>query len=161
MRKQSILVIHNINNINMKIVNKIGFTLSLFLTLTIWGCTEADEEFVHDSNLISQMICRASHGGSEFIGEIHEYDKDGNLQTGEFTQADVEGGYGLILFEVSKSLEDEINLQNIYLVATLTWDQSITPTLSGRHDITGDGIIITVKSGTGTTRQYRVRGYYQ
>jgi len=107
------------------------------------------------------MICKASHGSSEFRGIIYEFDKNSNPVSGEYTQKDVEGGFGLIIFEISKSLEDDVNLKNIYLVATLTWDQSITPSLSGQHDITGDGIIISVKSGVGTTRQYRVRGVYQ
>ena len=129
--------------------------------MLLGACAEADKEFVHDSNTISQMICKAVHGGSEFRGEIYEYDRNGQEVTGEFTQQDVEGGYGIILFEVLQTLQDDVDLTNIYLVATLTWDQFITPSLSGRHDITGDGIIITVKSGVGTTRQYRVRGYYE
>ena len=145
----------------MKIIKNIGLILTASLAILLWSCTEADKEFVHDSNTISQLICRASHGSSEFRGEIHEFDKNGNEVSSGFTQKEVEGGYGIILFEISKSLQDDVNLSNIYLIATLTWDQSITPSLSGRHDITGDGIIITVKSGIGTTRQYRVRGYYQ
>ncbi|MCL1933308.1 MAG: hypothetical protein FWF53_05820 [Candidatus Azobacteroides sp.] len=145
----------------MKIINKTGFISGIFMMILLWSCDKADQEFVHDSNTISQMICKASHGSSEFRGEIHEFDKNEKEVTGEFTQQDVEGGYGIILFEISKSLQDDVNLANIYLVATLTWDQSVTPSLSGRHDITGDGIIITVESGVGTTRQYRVRGYYQ
>lgn len=145
----------------MKIIKKIGLILSISMTVLLWNCAEADKEFVHDTNTISQMVCSASHGSSEFLGEIHEYDKNGNEVTGSFTQQDVEGGYGLILFHISQSLQNDVNLTNIYLIATLTWDEFVTPSLSGRHDITGDGIIITVKSGVGTTRQYRVRGDYQ
>ena len=145
----------------MKIIKKIGIILGVSMTILLWNCAEADKEFVHDSNTISQMICRASHGSSEFRGEIHEFDKGGKEVASDFAQQEVEGGYGIILFEISQSLKDDVDLSNVYLVATLTWDQSITPSLSGRHDITGDGIIITVKSGIGTTRQYRVRGYYQ
>ena len=135
--------------------------ISICVFCFAWGCTEADSEFVHDDNLISQMVCKASHGSSEFLGEIYEYNKDGVLMSGSFTQADVEGGYGLIIFTISKSLEDDVDLTNIYLTATITYDEFISPTLSGKHDITGDGIIITVTSGVGTTRQYRVRGYYE
>jgi len=144
--------------INMK---NIALFICASITIILCGCVEADKEFVHDSNTISQMICRASHGSSEFRGEIFEFTKDGKEAPENFTQKDVEGGYGLILFEISKSLQEDVDLTNIYLVATLTWDQFITPSLSGRHDITGDGIIITVKSGVGTTRQYRIRGFYQ
>ena len=146
----------------MKIRNIIGtLILSIFITISFWSCAEADPEFVHDTNTISQMICRASHQGSAFLGEIYEYNKAGELVTEKFTQEDVEGGYGIIIFAVSKSLERDVDLSNIYLVATVTYDEFITPSLTGRHDITGDGIIITVKSGVGTTRQYRVRGYYE
>ena len=143
----------------MKTVYQTSIMLMASVAL-LWSCGKADKEFVHDSTVISQMICKAKHGSSEFLGTIYEYDKGGGLIAGEFTQEEVEGGYGIIIFTISGTLEDEVNLQNIYLTATLSWDQTITPTLSGRHDITGEGIIITVKSGTGTTRQYRVRGYY-
>lgn len=147
----------------MKIINKIEvWMLSVFmLTTLLQSCTEADNEFVHKTNTISQMICKAAHGSSEFRGTIYEYDKDEKLVTGNFTQENVEGGYGLILFAISKSLEADVDLTNIYLTATLTYDEFITPSLSGKHNITGDGIIVTVKSGIGTTRRYRVRGYYE
>ena len=144
-----------------KIVNqKSKMILIALMAMLLWSCAEAEKEYVHDSNTISQMICRASHGSSEFIGTIYEYDKNGGAITGEFTQEQVEGGYGIIIFEVPSTMENEVDLTNIYLVANLSWDQFITPSLSGRHDITGDGIIITVQSGTGSKRQYRVRGYY-
>lgn len=135
--------------------------LSVLFAISMWNCAEADEEFVHDTNTISQMICKASHGSSEFRGTIYEYDKNGVLVAEDFTQSDVEGGYGLIIFAISQSLADDVDLTNIYLTATVTYDEFITPSLTGRHDITGEGIIITVKSGVGTTRQYRVRGYYE
>ena len=144
----------------MKIIHQTGVILMVSTIMLLWGCGKADKEFVHDSTVISQMICKAKHGSSEFIGTIYEYDKNGDLVAGEFTQEEVEGGYGIIIFTISRTLEDEVDLQNIYLVATLSWDQSITPTMSGRHDITGEGIIIRVKSGEGTNRRYRVRGYY-
>lgn len=147
----------------MKNIYKTGTAvLSVLMMVLFWGgCADADPEFVHDKNTISQMVCRALHGGGEYLGEIYEYNKAGELVTSQFTQEDVEGGYGLIIFNISKSLEKDVNLTNIYLVATVTYDEFITPSLSGRHDITGDGIIITVKSGVGTTRQYRVRGEYE
>lgn len=146
----------------MKRLNKIGILiLNISMAVLLWSCTDADNEFIHDTNLISQMVCKASHSGSEFRGTIYEYNKDQELMTGDFTQKDVEGGYGLILFAISKSLSDDVDLSDIYLRATVTYDEFITPSLSGKHDITGDGIIITVKSGVGTTRQYRVRGYYE
>lgn len=148
----------------MRTIYKIGIlVLSISMAITLCNCADENDDyiFVHDTNTISQMICKASHSGSEFRGEIYEYNKDGEMIEGTFTQQDIEGGYGLILFVISKSLENDVDLSNIYLAATVTYDEFITPSLSGRHDITGDGIIITVKSGVGTTRQYRVRGYYE
>jgi len=146
----------------MKNIKKISlFFCVCSMTVLLWNCAKADKEFVHDSNIISQMICKAAHGSSEFRGVISEFDKNGNPLADKFEQKDAEGGYGIIMFEISKSLQDDVNLENIYLVATLTWDQSITPSLSGRHNITGDGIVITVKSGVGSERQYRIRGIYK
>jgi hypothetical protein len=126
-----------------------------------WNCAEADSGFVHDTNTISQMVCRTSPSGTDNLGTIYEYDKDGERVVGAFTQNDVEGGYGLILFPISISLQDNVDLTNIYLRANVGWDAIITPPLSGAHDITGDGIIITVKSGIGTIRQYRIKGFYE
>jgi len=37
----------------------------------------------------------------------------------------------------------------------------ITPTLTGKKDISGEGLIITVTSGEKTKRQYRVRGFFE
>jgi len=143
------------------IVKNLGLMLCVSIAVLLWSCAKADKEYIHDTNTISQMVCSASHGSSEFRGKIHEFDKDGNELPEGFTQQQAEGGYGIILFEISQSLSDDVDISNVYLVATLKYDESITPSLSGRHNITGDGIIFTVKSGIGTTRQYRVRGYYQ
>lgn len=148
----------------MKISNKLGiFLLTLSMLSLLWCCESPDDEqFIHDSNLISQIVCKPSRGGAEYIGGIYEYNKNGDLMSGEFTHEEVEGGYGLILFAISQSLEDDVDLTNIYLTANLTYDEILTPSLSGMHDITGDeGITITVTSGLGTTRQYRIRGYYE
>lgn len=137
--------------------------LAITMVTSMWSCADVNEEyvFIHDSNVISQMICKASHSSGEFRGEITEFNKNGDIVEGTIIQENIEGGYGLILFEIPKSLENDIDLTNVYLIATVTFDAFITPTLSGKHDITGDGIIITVKSGVGTTRQYRVRGFYE
>lgn len=133
------------------------------MAASLWSCADLNEEyvFVHDTNTISQMVCRASHSAGEYRGEITEFNKNGEIVEGDFSQEDVEGGYGLIIFELPETLKDDVDLTSVYLIATVTYDEFITPSLSGRHDITGDGIIITVKSGVGTTRQYRVRGYYE
>lgn len=145
------------------IYNKIGaFALTVLMTASLLSCADVNEEFVfvHDTNTIEAMFASASHGATLFAGQITEFNKAGQIVEPNFTQQEVEGGYGLILFAIPKSLENDIDLTNVYLRANVTYDVFITPGLSGRHDITGDGIIITAKSGTGTTRQYRVRGFY-
>jgi hypothetical protein len=151
-------------NAKMKIVTKIGILmLTVSMTISMWSCADVNEDyvFIHDTNTISQMICKSSHSAGEFRGEITEFNKDDEIVGGSFTQEDVEGGYGLILFAIPKSLENDVDLTSIYLIATVTYDEFITPSLSGKHDITGEGIIITVTSGVGTKRQYRVRGFYE
>jgi hypothetical protein len=157
-------VIITIKRDMMKIIDKIGILIIPFaLALSLWSCAEVNDEyvFIHDTNTISQMVCRASHSSGEYRGEITEFDKDDNIVEGPFNQEDIEGGYGLILFKIPKTLEKDVDLTNVYLIATVTYDVFITPSLTGKHDISSDGIIITVKSGVGTTRQYRVRGYYE
>ncbi|MDR1719559.1 MAG: hypothetical protein LBR67_05475 [Dysgonamonadaceae bacterium] len=147
------------NNIKLY---KTGILLAFIaILLSTPGCTKVDEDFIHDTNTIEQLILKPSHAGAEYRGEIHEFDKDGNEVFGTFEQQDVEGGYGLILFALSESLKNDVDLTNVFLRATVTYDEFITPSLSGKHDITGDGIIVKVTSGTGTTRQYRIRGYYE
>ncbi|MDR0729753.1 MAG: hypothetical protein LBF19_06515 [Prevotellaceae bacterium] len=146
----------------MKTIKKLGLLAGcLFVAISLWNCAEANPEYVHDTNTISQMVCRTSPAGADYRGVIYEYDKEENLVTGAFTQQDVEGGYGLILFSIPLSLQNDVDLSKVYLRATVTWDEIITPSLSGTHDITGDGIMITVTSGVGTTRQYRIRGFYE
>ena len=139
---------------------KIRLILVVAIMFALYGCPKADEEFVHESNTISSIICRGKVLGTEVEGIIHEFDKNGVEITGVFTQEEVEGGSGLIIFSVPAIWNDEIDLTSVMLMARLTWDQIITPSLMGRHDITGEGIIISVKSGAGTIRQYRIRGEY-
>lgn len=147
----------------MKTLRKIGLLLSAITMLIAFNnCEDPKELFIHDTNLISQMVCKASHGGAEYIGSIHEYNKEGELMSGNFSQEDIEGGYGLILFAISESLREDIDLTDVYLAATVSYDEIISPSLTSKHDISGEeGIIITVTSGIGTTRQYRIRGYYE
>lgn len=146
----------------MKSFIKTGVILSVIMTMMLWNCAEADKEFVHDSNTIDRMICKATKDGTEFAGTITEYDKDRNpVPAHSVTQQKVEGGYGIINIEIPERYKEEIDLENVYLVASLSWDQSITPSLSGTHDITGEGIVVTVKSGVGTKRNYRIQGFYE
>jgi len=150
---------------NMKTRNKIGYSIYILcfflMALMVQSCAKANEEFVHETNTISQMICKGSLSGGEYAGTIYEYNKKGELMTGSFTNEEINGGYGIIMLSIPESLRKDVDLTKVYLRATVTYDEMITPSLLGYHDISGDGIIITVKSGTGTTRQYRVRGVYE
>jgi hypothetical protein len=149
---------------DMKRIYKTGiWILFILISISQWNCAKENEEFIytHDTNLITQMVCKASQSSGEFRAEIYEFNKDGVMVEEGFTQQDVEGGYGLILFPISKSMENDVDLKNMILRATVTYDVIITPTLSGRHDISGEGMIITVESGEKTKRQYRVRGYFE
>jgi hypothetical protein len=155
-------MVNNQKQSKMKTIYKTGLLLlSVFMAMAGWSCVEPDAKFAHYTNTISQMVCRTSPSGSDYLGTIYEYDKDENIVTGAFTQKDVEGGYGQILFPISISLQNDVDLTKIYLRATVTYDEIITPSLSGTHDITGEGIVITVKSGVGTTRQYYIKGSYE
>lgn len=147
----------------MKVGKYLTRCFGMFALLLFCACAKENEEyiFIHENNLITQLVCSASHSSGEFRGEIHEYNKEGERMEGNFTLEDVQDGYGLILVPISKTLENDVDLTNIYLRATVTYDAIISPSLSGRHDISGEGLIITVTSGENTKRQYRIRGYYE
>lgn len=146
----------------MKSFNKTGVILCVVISLILGNCAKADKEFVHDSNTIAKLSCRATHTSTLFEGLITEYDKEGNEVRGIFEQKDVEGGYGIISIKIPEHYSNEIDLHDVYLYATLSWDQSITPSLTGKQDISGEeGLLITVKSGVGTRRMYRIKGYIE
>ncbi|MFV0506857.1 MAG: hypothetical protein ACK5L5_09155 [Bacteroidales bacterium] len=148
----------------MRYIKKIQLLTSCIAVLGLmWACQEPDENFVHDTNVISSMMCFSSAETMQYNGEIHEYDKDGNIIPADsITQARAEGGYGLILFRIPTTVSEELVLSDVQLAAAVSFDEMITPSLSGRHNIgTEEGIIITVTSGVGTTRQYRIRGMYE
>ncbi len=146
--------------------------LSLFvilMSLGLNGCTEADHEFVHTDNLISEMVCMSgrTNDAPTLTGTIYEYDKNGELLEPGFTFADTEGGSGVITFVVPVADRKKFDLTSVYLRATLTWDEVITPSLTyKRHNILvddehPDGMVIAVKSGIGTVRKYRIMGIYE
>lgn len=124
------------------------------------GCESADPEFVHTDNLINQLFMMTTLQGNQHTFTIDEYDAHGNLVTGRVSAEDVEGGYGIAHIEFPLYQMDEIDLTNVYLVAHVGYDVIITPGLQGTHDITGDGIVISAKAGSGKVRKYRVYGEY-
>lgn len=152
----------------MKILkfNIIALALAI-VTFGFAGCSEADPEFVHTDNFISAMVCMNDrvNGASTINGIIYEYDKNGQLLDKNFTAEQAEGGSGVVMFVVSQEDREDFDLTRVYLRATLTWDESITPTLSGLQNIDPverpEGIVVGVKSGVGKVRKYRIMGIYE
>ncbi len=147
--------------------NIIAFALFL-VTIGFSGCGKVDEDFVHTDNLISAMVCMngRTNDALSIDGTIYEYDKDGQLLPADFTPEQAEGGSGVIVFIVSQHDREDFDLTRVYLRATLTWDEFITPSLSGLKDIlvteeNPGGLEITVTSGVGTQRKYRIMGTYE
>ncbi|MDE5554767.1 MAG: hypothetical protein K2J10_06245 [Muribaculaceae bacterium] len=152
----------------MKILkfNIIALALAI-VTLGFTACSEADPEFVHTDNFISAMVCMngRTNDASSINGIIYEYDKNNQLLEKGFTPEEAEGGSGVIMFVVSQEEREDFDLTRVYLRATLTWDESITPTLSGLQNIDPverpEGMVIGVKSGVGKVRKYRIMGVYE
>lgn len=150
---------------NLK-TNIIALALA-FVTLGFCGCAEADPEFVHTDNFISAMVCMngRTNDASSITGTIYEYDKDGVILQNGFTPEEAEGGSGVITFTVSQEEREDFDLTRVYLRATLTWDEFITPSLSGIQNIDPterpEGIVVGVKSGVGKVRKYRIMGFYE
>lgn len=132
------------------------------------SCAEADEDFVHDNNLISVMRLSMTPSTDGMAGVITEYNAAGEVVSGEaLTAKAVQGGYGTIEYILPRKFIGSYNLEDCYLTASLTYDETITPPLS-RHNITNrdaegvaQGIEITVTSGIGTIRRYKVIGYFE
>ena len=145
--------------------------LVLFLSLVVLGltgCKEADENFIHTDNLIHAMEIHDTRLLSQksIAGTIYEYDKLGNLISEGFTAEEAEGGSGVVVFVVGPTDRNDFDLTNIFITATLTYDEVITPTLVGRHNILvddehPDGMVVAVTSGIGTVRKYRIMGIYE
>lgn len=155
----------------MKLFKKLytsALMLGVLASTAFTGCQKADPEFTHEDNLISQMIAMGGRQGSEtqFIGTIYEYDANGQILPADFTFDEAIGGSGVITFVIPYAQKDDIDLTSCYLRATLTYDEMVYPTLSGRHNIlvteeNPEGLVFSVKSGTGKVRKYRVMGIYE
>lgn len=131
------------------------------------SCSEADPEFVHTDNFISAMVCMngRTNDAATIDGIIYEYDKDGNMLQPGFTAEEAAGGSGVVIFYVSQHDRNDFDLRRVYLRANLTWDEMITPSLSGLQNIHPDdfpdGMVIGVKSGVNKVRKYRIMGLYE
>lgn len=143
----------------------ISIIASLLILFGLQGCAEADPNYIHDDCFISQLIARGSRAGTDFIGKITEYDKNGNELPEGFTKEEAMGGSGVITFIIAAEDAEEIDLTNCYLRATVTYDEYITPTMSGTHNIlvseeNPEGKVFVVRSGENSFRKYRVMGIY-
>lgn len=152
-------------------MKKIYFNLLLMLVavVAVTGCQKADEEFEHDNNLISDMRVKMNTAAEGIAGVITEYNAAGEVVPPgkDLTAKAVQGGYGKIEFVLKRTLMGVYDLERCYLSASLTFDEIITPPLA-LHDITNrdadgvaQGIEIVVRSGIGTTRKYKIIGYFE
>lgn len=156
----------------IKLKKSLLYVMAVLYMTSMNSCEKADPEFVHTDNFIAAMTCEnySDHENPLYAsidGKIYEYDKNGNLLTGDFTKEEAEGGSGVITFVVPVEKAKYFDLTAVFLRATLTWDESITPSLTfKRHNIlVGDdspnGMVISVKSGVNTVRKYRIMGIYE
>ena len=134
--------------------------VSLVFTGAFSGCHEADPEFVHTDNLITALYMSTTLQGTQYSFTIDEYNADGQLVTENVTPESVAGGYGIAHIEFPVSQMEEIDLTKVYLAANVTYDVIIKPGLSGTHDISGEGIVVTVTGGDGKARKYRIYGNF-
>ncbi len=145
------------------------FVAAVFATVAMQSCQDADAEFVHDNNLLSDVRIKMTTGAEGVRGKIIEYNASGEVvPTEAVTVKSVEGGYGVVLFELSPALRGAYNPERCYLGASLTYDEVIEPGLAGIKDITNrnaegiaQGIQVTVRSGIGTRRPYTIIGYFE
>ena len=134
--------------------------VSLVFTGAFSGCHEADPEFVHTDNLITALYMSTTLQGTQYSFTIDEYNADGQLVTENVTPESVAGGYGIAHIEFPVSQMEEIDLTKVYLAANVTYDVIIKPGLSGTHDISGEGIVVTATGGDGKARKYRIYGNF-
>lgn len=152
----------------MKILKSNIIALALaIVAFGFYGCAEADPEFVHTDNFISAMVCMngRTNDAQSINGIIYEYNKDGALLDKDFTPEEAEGGSGVIIFVVKYDDREAFDLKRVYLRATVTWDEFITPSLSGLQNIDPEerpeGLVVGVKSGVNKVRKYRIMGFYE
>lgn len=149
-----------------KIFNTVLCALAaLVMTGTFTSCHEADAEYVHTDNLIQQLfiITDNTKTATKMPFTITEYNAKQEVVPVEDIKdiSEVAGGYGIATIEIPLAQSDDIDLTKIYLWAEVGYDVIITPGLVGQHDITGEGITIYAKAGSGAIRPYRVVGSYK
>ena len=155
----------------MKILNKlIAPVLALMVSvLGVTACQDAQQDFQHDNNLLSDVRIKLTPGAEGMPGQIFEYDANGNLvPADQVTVKAVEGGYGRVVFELDPSYRGTYNPEACYLGASLTFDEVVSPGLGGIKNIcnrdadgVAQGMDVIVTSGIGTQRRYNIVGYFK
>lgn len=136
--------------------------VALFVGVFLGACHDADPEYVHTDNLIHALyMMKSAQQDAQLSFTIEEYDAQGNLVTENITPESVAGGYGMARVSVPFSMYEEVDLTRVYLSAEVTYDAIIKPGLTGLHDISGDGIVVSVIGGNGKVRKYRIYGQFE
>lgn len=154
----------------MKLLKYItALAIAACLCVALGSCAEVGSEYEHDNTLLKTVTIKTTPGAEGIAGQIIEYDAKGQIVPADrVTLEAVEGGYGVVLFELSPLLRGIYNPEHCYLGASLTFDQIIRPGLGGIKNVTNrnaegvaQGIDVTVTSGIGTVRRYTIIGYFQ
>lgn len=114
-------------------------TLSIFLS----GCQKPGIEHLHDNCEISSIaITNFGFPVLQIVsGQI-------NQETGE------------ILFPIPKKLKSQFNLKKLKINATIGYDTTINPPLTGIKDLSEDLKITVTATMTGRTKEYTLKAYY-
>ncbi|MCM1449801.1 MAG: hypothetical protein NC082_05625 [Clostridiales bacterium] len=140
------------------------------LSIGLSGCSDADPIYVHSDNIITSAACYAGRfsDSPKILADIIEYDKDGNELPEGFTPEQAAGGSGAIVFIVPLDQYSKFDLTNVFVNITgIPYDAVVYPSLTySRHNILVDeehpeGLVISVQSGTGSVRKYRIMGIYE
>lgn len=143
------------------IIRAFAAIMTVIIGVSMTACHEADPEFVHTDNLITTLYMSTSLQGTQYPFTIKEYNAAGELVApADVTPESVAGGYGVASIEFPVSQMEAVDLTKVFLTANVTYDVIIRPGLQGAHDITGDGIVVTVTGGDGKSRKYRIYGEY-
>lgn len=140
-----------------------------FFSLSVGSCAEQGHEYEHDDTLLKTVTIKTNPTADGKAGQIIEYNAAGEVVPADkLTLKAVEGGHGVVIFELSPTLRGIYDPEHCYLGASLTFDQIVRPGLGGIKNITNrnaegvaQGIDVTVTSGIGTVRPYKIIGYFQ
>lgn len=153
----------------------------VLISMMMPGCQKPDQDFIHARNTISYIQITHNPKVEGITGIIFEYAKGANpavdapvnlkitegangteyteLVYGvDYKQEDIEGGFGIVRFDLNPAAWGRIDVTNAFLISTLDLDVICEEGFAGRHDLsyteTHKGKEFTIHSGTGTKRKY-------